>query len=236
MMKTRLNAWPRRIFLKRISIVAIVVSALLILIFVGFSIYGNNVGNFVVSIEEETRLALTLSETGEFEDPTKVTSILNAKGLTQATNATYANIPHDINEYTGNQNDEYAKRYCAYSFYIKNTSPIDIAYSMKITITDLYKEVDEALRVMVITDGIRVIYAKPRKDGKPESHPDIEVPYTTIPFVSATTVCNEKIDIFATGKVKKYTVVMWLEGYDAECVDSIKGGAIKLDMKFSVEN
>jgi len=55
----------------------------------------------------------------------------------------------------------------------------------------------------------------------------------TIPFVSEDTVCSkERLDI-KPGEVDKYTVIVWLEGEDPDCVDSILGGHIELAMKLS---
>jgi len=54
-----------------------------------------------------------------------------------------------------------------------------------------------------------------------------------IPFFSEDTVCSrERLDI-KPGEVDKYTVIVWLEGEDPDCVDSILGGHIELSMKLS---
>lgn len=221
-----------RLFLQKISVISIAVTGIMISVVIGFSIYGNNVGSFVIGIEEATRLSLTLSENGDFEGA-GITSVLSADGLKNATNTTYGRIPLDIDEGYGAKNDIGGKKYTAYSFYMKNTSSVAVSYGMSIKITDVHKAVDDAVRIMVITDGQREIYAKPKADGTPEAHLDISVPYITTAFISATTVCSVETLIFSAGQVVKYTVVMWLEGWDEECVDEIKGGAIKLSMQFS---
>ena len=39
---------------------------------------------------------------------------------------------------------------------------------------------------------------------------------------------------YQPGAIKRFTIVMWLEGDDPECTDDILGGMVKLDMNFSV--
>ena len=37
------------------------------------------------------------------------------------------------------------------------------------------------------------------------------------------------------GEIIKYTVVIWLEGQDEQCVDDILGGQVKLAVEFATE-
>ncbi|MDD3947711.1 MAG: hypothetical protein PHI19_07730, partial [Clostridia bacterium] len=146
--KKLLKSWPRRLLLLRISKFAIAITLALSIIVVGLSIYMNNVGNFVISIEKTERLSISLSENNDFIS--NASSLLYAKGMSDVTHATYANIPTDIDNLGyGGHNDEADKRYSAYTFFLKNTSPIDVSYSMSIQINQLYKNVDGAVRVMV---------------------------------------------------------------------------------------
>ena len=231
MIERRVKPWHKRLFLKKISVAVILIAAILLAVIIGVSLYGSKVGNFVVSIDSDTTYSMTLSEDGDFAS--NQTSRLFAEGLNNATHATFANIPEDINKYNGANVDNENRRYAAYSFYLKNTSPVAIDYRMKLTIDRVTLNVDSALRIMIYTDDEYVIYAKPKQDGTPESHPGIERPYETQPFLSASTVCEVVTQNFEKDSVVKYTVVLWLEGYDEECVDDIKGGAIQLSMDFT---
>ncbi|MBQ4521463.1 MAG: hypothetical protein IJA10_00715 [Lachnospiraceae bacterium] len=58
---------------------------------------------------------------------------------------------------------------------------------------------------------------------------------TTKPFLSQTVVCNGIREEIANGEVDKYTVVIWYEGEDPECVDDILGGWVELYMTFSYQ-
>lgn len=200
----------------------------------------NNVGNFVISIEKTERLSISLSENNDFIS--NASSLLYAKGMSDVTHATYANIPTDIDNLGyGGHNDEADKRYSAYTFFLKNTSPIDVSYSMSIEINQLYKNVDGAVRVMVIKDGERTIYAKRDAQGNVISYTGGNAPqgmiatYDTVPFADERTVCNEFTPVLREAQVVKYTVVMWLEGFDEDCTDDIKGGAIRMTMHFKAQ-
>ena len=58
---------------------------------------------------------------------------------------------------------------------------------------------------------------------------------TAKPFLSETVICNGIREEIADGEVDKYTVVIWYEGEDPECVDSILGGWVELYMTFSYQ-
>ena len=80
---------------------------------------------------------------------------------------------------------------------------------------------------MVIKNGEETVYAKAQK-GSTEPEPD------TVPFLSNTKVLENTTEDFAPGAVDKYTVVIWLEGNDPECIDDIRGGVVKMSMNFNV--
>lgn len=56
---------------------------------------------------------------------------------------------------------------------------------------------------------------------------------TTVPFASEKTVCTGLRPDFEHDGMDKFTVVIWLEGEDPECVDDIIGGEIELAMSFT---
>lgn len=56
---------------------------------------------------------------------------------------------------------------------------------------------------------------------------------TTVPFETDRIVCSGKREEIKNDEYDKYTVVIWYEGEDPECVDDILGGWVELFMKFS---
>jgi hypothetical protein len=223
---------------KRKKIINMVIAALLMIsvLVVLITIYGQNVGNFVIGIETNVRQSLSLSEDANFSKPT---TRLSAPGIREQTHATLADIPLDIENGSGSKNDYQKRRYFAYSFYLKNVSSIIMDYDMELIINKSTKGAISAVRIMIIKNGEKEIYAKakeypPEERGQPEDHigTGIEEPYMTTPFLSSVTVMTETQKDFPPEAVNKYTVVMWLEGWDHECVDDIKGGIIRMEMMF----
>ncbi len=54
----------------------------------------------------------------------------------------------------------------------------------------------------------------------------------TVPFESDESVCTVRRNDIEPEEVDKYTVVIWLEGEDPECVNDILGGYVEFNMKF----
>ena len=46
----------------------------------------------------------------------------------------------------------------------------------------------------------------------------------------------EQREKISPGEKDKYTVVIWLEGDDPDCIDDIIGGEIKMEMKITEEH
>lgn len=136
-------------------------------------------------------------------------------------------LPQDIdNEGNGSHN---GRNYIAYTFYTENQGQDTINYWTTIEIEDVVRNVDEAIRVMVIKNGERTIYAKKsRETGEPE--PDTKA------FYSEDIVMLTNNENFKVGDIDKYTIVIWVEGDDPECKDDLIGGEIKMHMDITEEH
>ena len=53
-------------------------------------------------------------------------------------------------------------------------------------------------------------------------------------FVDSKTVFNTEVKGLEPGQTDKYTIVMWVEGEDPECLDVIRGGYVKLMWFFNI--
>ncbi|MGN0172566.1 MAG: hypothetical protein ACI39E_07260 [Acutalibacteraceae bacterium] len=208
-----------------IRVTAVIVSALFlfVLLMYLFSLFSTKAGRFTVRTNDGAR-GLILSETADFEF---VSAKLEADPVDQMDNITYSWMPTDLNDTDGSHNGD---NYLAYTFYVKNTGTEDIAYHASLDIEWVKKNVDEAVRVMLYRNGEPTVYAKSGKTGEAEIDPE----WTTVPFVNAATVTELQNEAFAVGDIDKYTVVVWLEGEDPECVDDILGGELKMSMSFKV--
>ena len=207
-------------------VAGLIAVALVALIAIGYAIayFYNKYGSFTIKVNKYDMVnqGLSLSETPDFE---KTISVLTADIVYDMTNISGEDLPDNIDKINGNHN---GKNYIAYTFYLHNSGQDTITYEGDLTIENVTKNVDEAVRVAVFTDGDKTVYGKTKSTGNgKESDCDKE-------FISANQVMHTKVEDFEPGSTTKYTVVIWLEGNDPDCVDDIIGGVIKMQMDFRI--
>ena len=136
-------------------------------------------------------------------------------------------IPSNIHEIgEGSHN---GKNYIAYTFYIENQGEKVIDYWYQIIIDDVIKNVYDAVRIMIIKNNEKKIYAKINEGlGIPEEG--------TIAFYSKKYAVLENRENFKPRDIDKFTIVIWIEGDDPECLDHIIGGEIKMHMEIIEEH
>lgn len=233
-----LKPWPLRLFLRKISGFVILITGVLIVVLSGLSYYGNSVGDLVVTVDDIIKRALSLSETGEF-GPEDASTMLAARGVTDIRDATYYYIPEDIREGNGIKSDTKSNMYFAYSFYLKNASDVSVSYSATIGIERVLKNLDSAIRIMILVDDDEpLIFARPRPDGTPEILEEsessvIKKGYSTIPFTgNSFSAINQ--NVLELDQIQKYTIVIWLEGWDPDCTDAIMNGGLEVSITFRI--
>jgi hypothetical protein len=237
MFENMLKRWRTRLFLKKNSWLIIAITGVMLVIVIGLSVYGDNVGDLIVSVDAKTSRALSLSETGEFEAK-DASSLLSAAGIKDIRDSTYFYIPEDITEGNGLKSDKKDNMYFAYSFYLKNMSTVSVGYTVTLKFDKCTQDIDKAVRIMILVDDNEpMIFARPKEDGSAEFLEDDEninkKGYTTTPIVG-----NEceilRQEVTEVNSVQKYTVVMWLEGWDSDCKDSIVGGKLAASLTFRI--
>ena len=207
-------------------------------------------GSFTVQINNNTMQSnFVLSETPGFE---KKTGRLVSTELTKVNAMTLYDLPEDIDEGDGVKNGTH---YAAYSFYIMNDGDTTDRYEYVVHMTDSTKGAEYATWLMLFEDGKQVIYAEPSGDGDPErlagyykEAPFYESSYDpqkqyykksadiwgveTTPFESHEIVVRGLVENIKPGESHKYTVVVWLEGYDPECTDNLFDGYTRFYIEF----
>ncbi len=232
-----LKRWHTRLFLKKNSWLIIAITGVLLTVIVGLSLYGENTGELVVSVDAKTVRSLSLSEIGKFEAADS-SSLIAAEGIKDIRDSTYFYIPENISEGDGLKSDKKENRYFAYSFYLKNVSNVSVGYSATLKLDKYTQGVDKAIRIMVLVDDNEpLIFARPKADGSAESLLDDgsvnKKGYTTIPFTeNEMEIVNQPIT--EVDAVQKYTIVMWLEGWDSDCKDNIIGGKLSASLTFKI--
>lgn len=175
-------------------------------------------GNFTINLNrlELYRKGIAISATGNFDEPT---ARLSVEAVQDATNITLTDLPEDLDEIDGNHN---GRNYMAYTYYVRNAGKEDVNYVANITLDSCSKGAEEAVRVAVWRNGERSVYAMPASDGSAEEG--------CRSFINHDLVCSYIEEQFLVGNVDKYTIVIWMEGEDPECVDAIVGGSVQFSM------
>lgn len=251
-----------RVQTRRRTMILILIIFILISILVTGAIYGIlsfiEFNTFRISVDKSGTTFLSLSETYDFTNPT---NMLSVKGPKEMDNIAYEMLP--IDEFLASEGSHNGDSYIATSFFLMNSGSEALEYAESISLSHTYRDLDAAVRILVIktlyvesTEGgyeaglpeFRV-YARANAEGEPEyvSGGDHVIPdyaknpnlgedfgtdWLTIPFLSETSVVENYYYPMVAGEKIRYSIAVWLEGTDPDCVDSILGGKVTLDIKF----
>lgn len=204
---------------KIMTLVLLLLLLLLIIVYIVLNIIYNE-GNFTISMDKNTYLKSNLVMYESLNDRSSVIKLSTSK-IAFMDNISINWLPENINkEAEGAHNGE---NYIAYSFYLENKGEETINYWYSVTIDDIIKNVDDAVRVMIYVNDERTVYAK-KSPITGEAEPD------TTEFRDDDTIILQSRTGMNPDEYDKITVVIWLEGDDPECVNSILGGEIKMHM------
>ncbi len=207
-----------------------VVIGLLILVFLLiFTILGIvfNVNKFTITLDnklQDEKGIILYSDPNEKAHQRK----LFASALNDMDNISYDWIPQDVHT-SSNGGSHNGDNYIAYTFYIENEGEVSVNYWYSIIIDDVIKRVDEAVRVIVFLNDEETVYAKINNEtGEAEKN--------TEPFYKDDVVVLKSRNDFKVGDVDKFTIVIYLEGDDPDCLNDIIGGEIKMHMEIREEH
>ena len=145
------------------------------------------------------------------------------------TNISIKWLPQNINNETdGSHNGD---NYIAYTFYVENQGTEATNYWYRMVIDDVIKDADEAIRVMIYRNDEKVVYAKESTmDGQPEKG--------TTAFLKDEdgTIILQKRENIEPYELDKFTIVIWIEGDDPECTNSLLGGEVKMHMDITEDH
>lgn len=222
---SRIKWWQS--FGKKLKLTVLLLLLILFVVYIVLKMRINN-GSFYVSIKDNSQLESGMAIYESQKDPTPKRR-LKAGELQFMDNISEKWIPDNIHdEAEGSHNGD---NYIAYTFYVENQSDNVFNYWYEMYSDDVIRDVDEAIRVMIIINGDKKVYAKVNHlDGKPEKD--------TIGFLQKKdgTVISEVRKNLAPGEFDKITVVIWIEGDDPDCVDALIGGQIKMHMSVTEEH
>lgn len=184
--------------------------------------------NFVVSLRSNDSLESGLAIYESLYDRTPKRT-LKAKNLQFMDNITEKWLPDNIDdEYDGSHNGD---NYIAYTFYIENQSKDVFNYWYSVTVEDVVKNVDEAVRIKIFLNGESTVYAKGSSlDNSPE------VGTTKFRDDEDGVIILKQRAGLNPGDIDRMTIVVWIEGNDPECVDALIGGEILMHMDITEEH
>lgn len=149
--------FKKKILNKNVLRLGMLVTALAIMIIAFLTFYGNNVGNFVMSIDDELskRKVCMAASPEEFDgitpnqiekmDSLAAEPVFDARDITED----WLDIPNACLAHGDFHDEQY--KYVAYSFYVKNCGLQNSDIKYEISLTNIKRNVDKAVRIMVIT-------------------------------------------------------------------------------------
>ncbi len=217
----------------RILTLGVIISGMLSIAFAIITFYGQNAGNFVISVDSAARIrGITISETPTFEQQL---SRLLTEPIEAARDVTYTWLKRDEVSQTNGSYHDVDHEYVAYTFYIQNSGSETLDVTYYIRITDAYSGIEDAIRVLIIEDGTETMYMKPDEIAPGEDEPFYpELMPSAAPFLSESMVMRKTFENFKPGQIKKFSLLVWLEGYDPDTDDDIIGARIRMTMNFTI--
>lgn len=212
---------------KRNKVAKITLAVIVVLFTVLYLILGiiYNGGRFTITLDPQFSTESGIVLYDNLQRKNKVNR-LYAKEIDFMDNISVNWLPDNLDSVDGPHNGD---NYIAYTFYLENDGPEEIHYWVECYIDDVIRNVDEAVRVMIILNGEKTIYAKRNSlTGNNESN--------TVSFYADDLAVLRQRTNFKPGDVDKYTIVIWLEGDDPDCVDALIGGEIKMHMDITEEH
>ena len=204
---------------KNLKLILLVLFLLLIIIYFILSIVFEG-ANFTISLDPDFTNEKGIALYNDIEQKNIVKKLyVESEGFMD--NISIDWLPEDIGNSAGGSHN--GDNYIAYTFYIENQGEETLNYWYEISIVDVIKNVDEAIRIIVYHNNERTVYAKVNGDTK-------EAEKNTEKFYSEKIAVLESRTSFKPNDIDKFTVVFFLEGDDPDCIDTLIGGEIKMRM------
>ena len=207
--------------LRKFILLGVTIGVVVMMIAYAFVLLYNRTGRFSVAVDNpDTTYSITLCEHADFRS--KSSRLTNDQQVT-ISNLCGDAIPKNVDQIDGEHNGEH---YLAYTFYCKNIGSAMMDMQYELTFNNVTNHVDECIRVRVYVNGTPTDYAKTRSDGR-----GMEPHLCDKSFAGNYVVCRETVHNVALEQYVRFTVVIWVEGDDPDCNDSVVNGKVKFDMQ-----
>ena len=213
---------------KKFKIARILILILIVLLTMVYFILGiiYNGGRFTITLDNNFSLESGITLYESLNNKSKTTK-LYANNMDFMDNISIKWLDTNIdNEKDGAHNGD---NYIAYTFYVANEGKEVLNYWSELYIDDVIRNVDEAIRIIIYQNGERTVYAKKNSvTGKAEDG-------TEMFYRDELPVLRNRKN-FKPGDIDKYTIVIFLEGDDPDCVNDLIGGEIKMHLDIREEH
>lgn len=208
---------------KRLVIILIILLLLLLLLYISTKLIFNK-GNYSITLDRNLYFERGLVV---YDDPSDKTyrAEINLQGPTSFRNISESWLPSNLDDNDGGEHN--GTNYLAYTFFVENIGSLIADYWSEFVLYDIVRNVDEALRIKLIYNGEATTYAKAKNNGNAENG--------TTPFQSDDLVFRRHVANFKPGSIDKYTLIIWIEGNDPDCLDDLIGGSFKFYMDLNSE-
>ena len=209
---------------------------------------GSQSGNFVVMVQSGD-LQQSIAITESLNDIATYSDKITTDGIGNISNNTALYFMNDgiedlkeMTQETG-VNKELVDLYC-YTFYVANTGNSTVTIEFELSIAQVTKNLDKAIRVMSFNETRNKYTIYQALD-----EPDFEYPsYETIGqpkiFLDDRLVYQEQDFLLPMaedntnqeGSFIKYSVFVWVEGWDPQCTEDLYRSTIQFELKIKVIN
>ena len=207
---------------------------------------GSQSGNFVVQVQSgdiEASIAITesLNDIGTYSDKITTDGIGNISNNT----AMYfmRNGVEDVLQMTENTgvNKELVDLYC-YTFYVANTGDSIVNIEFELSIAQVTKNLDKAIRVMSFNGNSKKYTIYQAIDEPDWEYPSYESIGQPRMFIDDNIVYREQDyllpmemnNVNEEGSYIKYSVFVWVEGWDPQCTEDLYRSTIQFALKIKV--
>jgi hypothetical protein len=218
----------RDIIKKRIISLSLILIMLTIVVLYFVSYTYVNSGYSINIITTPSDKSISLSRTSEFE----VLSVgLRATAINGMDNITYEQLTPDLDDNPGGSHN--GENFIRYTFFVVNTGNEQLEYNSALRIKRTTKNVETAIRVKKFTNGVPTIYTHTTE----QIDEDIQQQYgvTVEEFYSPDVIASNTLAL-DVNTYTKYTIVIWLEGEDQDCIDDKLASQLQLSWHFNVLN
>jgi len=202
----------RGIIMERLMSISLILIFLTISVAYFFSYtYVNSGYGISVIAEKKLTKAVSLTEDDNFE---RLSVGLKASAVVEMDNITYDMLPPGIDQLGGGSHN--GDNYIAYTFYVLNAGNEDLEYTSRLRIKNSTQNVETAIRVQIYMDGSPTIYTHTY-----EAQIDSILEGMGIPVLEfyAEDIIAYNIVPLGVSDYNRYTVIVWLEGEDYDCVN-----------------